>query len=1272
MNKTREQKIAFIKDRHLIVNANAGSGKTSVLVGKYLDLVLDKSNPLFPKEIVAITFTEAAANEMRVRLTREIDKLLLKTNSETETLNLNKIKREIFSSKICTIHSFCNGIIRNYPIEAEFSPNSKLIDAYNKNKLLNESKEIVLESIFENYLSSNLNFENDYDCFENSKNDLQYLFIKGSNFHINKVTEELVKRNNESLEKLREELYNLYIGKVELDISSIINKFIRYAEILLDNEFIDFGNSKDNQKFAVITDYLNSFLQSIYLSTDVKFQFDLLKGFVEFIKSLKFGSSYIHTKISKLSILTIGNEILDLWSEINGLIKCDFDLNIFKLHFKYSLAIVDFVIELRKTYNVSKNEMELFEFDEMIEKAFNVFNDKETLRIIKSEIKYLLVDEFQDTDPKQYEMLCMLIPNLKESNLNMDTKLFVVGDEKQGIYGFRNADIKIFNQIKQDIKNTNISFSKSEEFYFEDEPIYLSDKESVGEILLSESFRLKPALAGFINYVCKPLFENSKNEYSVNYDEIICGREKDVFIELAKNKSSTEFKNYIGSITLLNTVIYKNNPKLNDSIESSNEKAFFTDEVDSSQAENNNKPELNEVTNLIKYIVSSDDYLIPDSNGNQVKPSFRDIAVLYRGETDIKSFSKAFYKAGVPYSINRSIVAANLQEIIDLISYMKVLINPIDDISLVSLLKSPFFDFSYIEILDMSIIEGKNYFEKMSNSDYLKNELGVKIKSTLNTLKETILLSKRLPIYLLISRMIEKSNYYFIIRDFPNAELIKSNLEYTIEHAIEFEKRGFTNLENYVDELNSVKDDELESTLIKKQLANDNNNCVTISSIHGSKGLEYPIVILYKASTNLNGMQDYGVYSCGSNQKLFDDLIDDNHLNIIKEIISNSKENKECEEYKRLLYVALTRAKEHILISTTNKANSKGELVSQNNNFSFDSMINNTLNIDYANIENNNECKIQTTIKTSSNDKGIEFEIPIKIINNNMLSEMLDSIESKNDKLGAVKNEPDMNNRLVLLESYNEIQTNQFFSATKLMMYRKDILEYKDRYFYGLPNLEYYKVSNTNQSISDIDIKDEISGAEFGTIIHNVLEKIKFWYDLNAEINYVILIDLIKSQLLEQNEILSEKNINQVKVQIEKIAHSEFIKENVIYILKGEAELQLDMPIGDNFITGSIDLLLQNKEGDFEIWDWKTNLVFNQETLNELKLKYQDQLMLYCYMVSLLYPKQNKFKAKLFFTRLIDSSELNWIQNFEWNREELCLYFNLVSDTVAEINSKNL
>jgi hypothetical protein len=335
-------------------------------------------------------------------------------------------------------------------------------------------------------------------------------------------------------------------------------------------------------------------------------------------------------------------------------------------------------------------------------------------------------------------------------------------------------------------------------------------------------------------------------------------------------------------------------------------------------------------------------------------------------------------------------------------------------------------------------------------------------------------------------------------------------------------------------------------------------------------------------------------------------------------------------------------------------------------------MINNTLNIDYANIENNNECKIQTTIKTSSNDIGIEFEIPIKIINNNMLREMLDKIELNNDKLDKVRNEPDMNNRLVLLESYNEIQTNQFFSATKLMMYRKDILEYKDRYFYGLPNLEYYKVSNTNQSINGIDINDDINGTEFGTIIHNVLEKIKFWYDLNAEINYVFLIDLIKSQLLEQNEILSEKNINLIKVQIEKIAYSEFIKENANCIINGEAELQLDMPIGDNFITGSIDLLLQNKEDDFEIWDWKTNLVFNHETLNELKIKYQDQLMLYCYMVSLLYPKQNKFKAKLFFTRLIESSELNWIQNFEWNREELCLYFNLVSNTVAEINSKNL
>ncbi len=242
MELTREQKLAFIKDRHLILNANAGSGKTSVLVEKYLDLILDAKDPISPKDIVAITFTEASANEMKVRLIKKIDSLLKESYSynNINEIKLNSIKREIISARISTIHSFCNGIIKNYPIESDFSPNSRLIDAYNKNKLIEESKEIVLENIFKNLNINNLDANESYLDLYNSQNTIQFLFLNGNTNTINSTFEKIFKYSFTNLENIRRDLKEYYLGNKIFDISIIIEKFIKYCQIILENRELVF------------------------------------------------------------------------------------------------------------------------------------------------------------------------------------------------------------------------------------------------------------------------------------------------------------------------------------------------------------------------------------------------------------------------------------------------------------------------------------------------------------------------------------------------------------------------------------------------------------------------------------------------------------------------------------------------------------------------------------------------------------------------------------------------------------------------------------------------------------------------------------------------------------------------------------------------------------------------------------------------------------------------------------------------------------------------
>ena len=497
-NLTQYQIEALNHRKHISLTANAGSGKTFVLVRRFLSILYEENISL--NNIVAITFTEKAASELYKKIANEIETRIAEEPDKIKMKKLEGLRRELVSAKISTIHSFCTELLREFPTEAGIDANFLPIDQRISDELISSAIDEVLQK----------SIRNNDELIEYVKSNIRLL---GSKKILKSVLKNMISRRND-VEKIIKNFYGqdikkateIFRNKFEFYFTGIFNeKFPQFFEAVQEinqraesikagSELVaeikslihDAKNEKNVfplilkvknifekilvQKGTVkVTGYIpNKYREGIYNSIE------LVESFYSEFKLIEFSEDY---KSAEVELAKFGNDILTLWKPI-----------------------------LAK-YNQKKMQRGFLDFEDLLLFAEKLVQREDVKSYLASRYQYFMIDEYQDTNEIQYNIFIPILDYLKRGNL------FIVGDEKQSIYMFRGADLQIFNKTKEAIRESN-------------------DETSL--LQLPHSFRLSEELTLFTNKLFGNLFAKPNLMFNeVKYDDLIFAKKEGKESEIA-------------------------------------------------------------------------------------------------------------------------------------------------------------------------------------------------------------------------------------------------------------------------------------------------------------------------------------------------------------------------------------------------------------------------------------------------------------------------------------------------------------------------------------------------------------------------------------------------------------------------------------------------------------------------------------------------------------------------------------------------------------------
>ena len=488
---TTYQQKALNFNQHISLTANAGSGKTFVLSRRYLEIALSEKGSL--RKIAAITFTDKAASELYKKIAEYAELRFNTTHSEEEKKLLSTIRSQLVSANISTIHSFCLDILRQFPVEAGLDANFQPIDEITSDELI----ELAVEETIKESLSG-----------KTSTEETKYLIrLFGSKLGFSSQLKRLTKDRKKIFE-IKEKIYNKSVeGVAEFHYEAFtktakelirINKdeFIKALSAI--NETIltaDRNNGRALEINKLLSDFkpentVENDLAVIHSmkeygfkkNSDIRVQGYLSNGLQENLRQqISIAEKYIR-ELSSLNITSSHKEIERELAKFGTA----------------ALQLFDLAVE---NYEVKKKENGYLDYEDILILTKNLLKVPSVKSELTRRFKFIMVDEYQDTNEIQYKIFLPILDDLKEGNL------FVVGDEKQSIYMFRDADLEVFRITKQKISETS-----GEKFL----------------LSLPDSFRMAPGICLFVNRLFRNLFSDPDPLFNeVSHSDLVCAKQED-------------------------------------------------------------------------------------------------------------------------------------------------------------------------------------------------------------------------------------------------------------------------------------------------------------------------------------------------------------------------------------------------------------------------------------------------------------------------------------------------------------------------------------------------------------------------------------------------------------------------------------------------------------------------------------------------------------------------------------------------------------------------
>ena len=897
MNFTKDQQNAIdIRDKNVLVSAAAGSGKTAVLVERIIRRVTDEKEPLDVDRILVMTFTKAAAAQMRERILDAIEELREKRPHDK---NLQKQAALVHNAHIQTIDSFCLNVVRDHFHEADLQPDLRIADEGELKMIEQDVIERVLEEAYEEgdedflTMTESLSAKKTDEGIEDIIKELREFadshpdpagwlksFAKAyETADTEKVTEmpwmeERYRDLIKSLESVRKRLSALRPLCLEengpLGYEEAIDADLKLTEDLLKAR--DYGElyeklkgeGFDAYKFKSIS--MKSRIPKITDDTDAK-EADLIRERNRLKDYVKGGRDNCRDELK--AILTehkffspenICRVMKKAYPSVNALIKL-------------ALCHMEVFNSEKALRNVASfNDIEHFCLD-ILKKG-----DGSTAKDLREYFEEIYVDEYQDSNLLQEEILRHI--SRKTENCG---NVFMVGDVKQSIYGFRQACPMIFTG-KYD------SFTPFKE---------RTDDSRDVRIDLSHNFRSRDSVIRSINEIFKRIM--TKDIGGIVYDDA------------AALHTGAEYPEYP-----VNTMNAADNDKTELLL------AIRDDETDDKLLEA--KAVANRIKRLMeqhKVTVRNEDEKSRETSFSYRKLRYSDIVILLRTVKDWDTvFAKTLDAEGIPAHVMSSKGYFSAKEVGDLLSYLSIIDNPLQDIALASALLSPLCGFSDDELArirafkrneDMSLFESVSIF---ASDPLAPDELKMKCAAFLEKLNSYREISAYTPVYELISLIID-SGYGAIVSAMPGGRQRMANLNMLLKKAVDYGKtsyKGLFHFNRYIEALQRYDIDFGEASLLS-----ENDDTVRIMSIHKSKGLEFPVCILAGMGKSINYRDSRSSIVTDADLGIGVDFIDPRmrtkEPTFYKKLISEKKKRETLAEEMRLFYVALTRAEEKLIMS---------------------------------------------------------------------------------------------------------------------------------------------------------------------------------------------------------------------------------------------------------------------------------------------------------------------------------------------------------------------
>ena len=905
------------------------------------------------------------------------------------------------------------------------------------------------------------------------------------------------------------------------------------------------------------------------------------------------------------------------------------------------------VNEFSNQFAIRKKEKNIIDFNDIEHFALRILikKDEKTGKFIKTEIaknyeekfEEIAIDEYQDSNLVQEYIL---------NSISKGNNMFMVGDVKQSIYKFRQARPELF-------------LEKYEKYQLKE-----NQKEENLKIQLFKNFRSRKNVLDITNLVFQNIM--SKEAGDINYDE-------NEYLNLGANYEEPENNkiNYAG-IAEINIIDLKEQEDEEDIFTMKNQKQEKNNETeDDEETENileNSIIEARFVAKRIKQLIDSN-YMVYDKNKGYRKISYKDIVILLRTTSSLSPiYEKELLDKNIPVFSDSSSEFLESIEIQTILSVLKILDNPTQEIPLITVMRSNIGMFSDEELIKIRIAsKDDNFYTAMIKAKLqVENNLSKKIIEFLTKLSDWRKKSKIIELDELIWLIYTETNYYNYVGLMPNGALRQANLKKLFEKAKQYEDASFKGLYNFIQFIDKVHMG--SSDIGSAKIIGENEDVVRIMSIHKSKGLEFPVVFLSGTGKGFN-LRDLNEpillhQDIGLGAKYIDDERKIQYNTLAKEAIRIKSHEETLSEEMRILYVALTRAKEKIIITGLSKdaeksLRKKEELLEMYSMENIKNKINSKLikkyktyldwielvyefnkenikNIAKLNIYNKNDIlKLEEKNKKEDEEKLIDkiqkkyenYQISEKESNEileklNWKYKYLDSINipGKTSVSKLKELEQEKNKELIkyaFLEDDDKIENNE------------NIDEYENGYeelsvklniaSNIKSNLNSYQELDRKLLIDDVPefLKQEekITSSKKGTLMHLCMQK------MVETKNYSV--EDIKSliQNLTFKNIISEKeaeaiNINQLfkytksdlwkELSIAKEIH----KEQPFYLNINSSEMMEVNTEDSILVQGIIDLYYINKDDELILVDYKTDFLKDGEE-NNLILKYKKQLELY-------------------------------------------------------------